>query len=55
MLYTHTSRARPARHDDESHTFISATHADTSMFARRTLPDVLFWKILEFWRTDRDP
>ncbi len=19
------------------------------------LPDVLFWKILEFWRTDRDP
>ena len=21
----------------------------------RALPDVLFWKILEFWRTDRDP
>ena len=21
----------------------------------RSLPDVLFWKILEFWRTDRDP
>ena len=27
----------------------------TRLFARRTLPDVLFWKILEFWRTDRDP
>ena len=27
----------------------------THLFARRTLPDVLFWKILEFWRTDRDP
>ena len=26
-----------------------------ALFARRTLPDVLFWKILEFWRTDRDP
>ena len=21
----------------------------------RSLPDVLFWKILEFWRTERDP
>ena len=33
----------------------------TRLFAPRrrlmisTLPDVLFWKILEFWRTDRDP
>ena len=27
----------------------------TRLFARRTLPDVLFWKILQFWRTDRDP
>ena len=27
----------------------------THLFARGTLPDVLFWKILEFWRTDRDP
>ena len=27
----------------------------THLFARRALPDVLFWKILEFWRTDRDP
>ena len=27
----------------------------TRLFARGTLPDVLFWKILEFWRTDRDP
>ena len=27
----------------------------TRLFARRALPDVLFWKILEFWRTDRDP
>ena len=27
----------------------------TRLFARRTLPDVLFWKILSFWRTDRDP
>ena len=26
-----------------------------TLFAGRTLPDVLFWKILEFWRTDRDP
>ena len=33
----------------------------TRLFAPRrrlmisALPDVLFWKILEFWRTDRDP
>ena len=26
-----------------------------ALFARRTLPDVIFWKILEFWGTDRDP
>ena len=30
-------------------------HNMHTLFARRTLPDVLFWKILEFWRTDRDP
>ena len=30
-------------------------HFMHTLFARRSLPDVLFWKILEFWRTDRDP
>ena len=30
-------------------------HTMHMLFARRTLPDVIFWKILEFWRTDRDP
>ena len=30
-------------------------HNMHTLFAGRTLPDVLFWKILEFWRTDRDP
>ena len=30
-------------------------HFMHTLFARRTLPDVLVWKILEFWRTDRDP
>ncbi len=30
-------------------------HNMHTLFARRTLPDELFWKILEFWRTDRDP
>ena len=30
-------------------------HFMHTLFARGTLPDVLFWKILEFWRTDRDP
>ena len=41
---TERGRARVPRYRD--------MHA---LFARRTLPDVLFWKILEFWRTDRDP
>ena len=30
-------------------------HNMHTLFAGRTLPDVIFWKILKFWRTDRDP
>ncbi len=30
-------------------------HNMHTLFAGRTLPDVIFWKVLEFWRTDRDP
>jgi hypothetical protein len=28
--------------------------APTGLFARDGLPDVLFWKVLVYWRSERD-
>ena len=45
----------------ESGRAVATRGVATRLFAPRrrvmisALPDVLFWKILEFWRTDRDP
>ena len=38
-------RARPPRW---------SAKALAGLFGRKDLPDVLFWKVLAFWRSDRD-
>ena len=39
-------RARPPR--------ARRAMAPTGLFARGGLPDVLFWKVLAYWRSERD-
>ncbi len=47
--------SHPARRSAQAHGARPGDGATISQYAHAVREDVIFWKILEFWRTDRDP